>query len=82
MRQVEKMLAAKVIQPSQAPWLVKYISYLIEPLDWRFTIDYRKLNKCSESKGWPMPNVYRMLQRLGNRKAKFYAVMDLTYRWG
>ena len=37
-------------------------------------------NECSESKGWPIPNnVYRMLQRLGNRKkAKFYAEMDLT----
>ncbi len=28
--------------------------------------------------GWPIPNVYRMLQRLGNKRAKFYAVMDLT----
>ena len=77
-RQVEKMLAAKVIQPSQAPWFSQ-VHLVPKPLDkWRFTIDYRKLNECSESKGWPIPNVYRMLQRLGNRKAKFYAVMDLT----
>ena len=28
--------------------------------------------------GWPIPNVYRMLQRLGHKRARFYGVMDLT----
>ena len=45
---------------------------------WRFCVDYRNLNECSEAMGWPIPNVYRMLQRLGNKRAKFYATMDLT----
>ena len=39
-RQVEKMLAAKVIQASQAPWFSQ-VHLVPKPLDkWRFTIDY------------------------------------------
>ena len=77
-KQIQKMLDAKVIKVSQAPW---YSQVHLTPKPngkWRFCIDYRRLNDCSESKGWPIPNVYRMLQRLGSKKAKFYAVMDLT----
>ena len=77
-RQIQKMLDSKVIKTSQAPWYSQ-VHLTPKPNDkWRFCIDYRRLNECSESKGWPIPNVYRMLQRLGNKRAKFYAVMDLT----
>jgi hypothetical protein len=77
-RQIATMLAAKVIQVSQAPWYSQ-VHLTPKPGDkWRFCIDYRRLNEVSESKGWPIPNVYRMLQRLGNKRAKYYAVMDLT----
>ena len=72
------MLKSKVIKESQAPW---YSQVHLTPKPdnkWRFCIDYRKLNDCSEAMGWPIPNVYRMLQRLGARKAKYYGVMDLT----
>ena len=77
-RQIKKMLESKVIKESQAPW---YSQVHLTPKPdntWRFCIDYRKLNDCSEAMGWPIPNVYRMLQRLGARKAKYYGVMDLT----
>ena len=72
------MLESKVIKESQAPW---YSQVHLTPKPenkWRFCIDYRNLNDCCEAMGWPIPNVYRMLQRLGGRKAKYYAVMDLT----
>ena len=77
-RQIDKMLAAGVITPSQAPWYSQ-VHLTPKPNDkWRFCIDFRALNECSESMGWPIPNVYRMLQRLGNKRAKYYGVMDLT----
>ena len=34
---------------------------------WRFCIDFRNLNACSPSIGWPLPNIRHMLQRLGRR---------------
>jgi len=77
-RQVNAMLASGVIKPSQAPWYSQ-VHIVPKPNNkWRFCIDFRNLNDCSEAMGWPIPNTYRMLQRLGNKRAKFYGVMDLT----
>lgn len=77
-RQIKKMLANNVIKPSQAAY---YSQVHMTPKPngkWRFCIDYRYLNDLTESMGWPIPNVSKMLQRLGNKKAKYYAVVDLT----
>lgn len=30
------------------------------------------------SLGWPLPNIDRLLRRLGSKRAKFFAVLDLT----
>jgi len=77
-RQIRKMVAAKVIKPSQAS---HYSQVQLTPKPngkWRFCIDYRLLNECCASMGWPIPNIKQMLQRLGQQRAKYYAVMDLT----
>jgi hypothetical protein len=77
-RQINKMIANNIIKPSQAAY---YSQVHLTPKPngkWRFCLDYRPLNGCSDLKGWPIPNVKRMLQRLGSKRSKFYAVMDLT----
>jgi hypothetical protein len=77
-KQINKMIANNIIKPSQAAY---YSQVHLTPKPngkWRFCLDYRPLNGCSDLKGWPIPNVKCMLQRLGNKRAKFYAVMDLT----
>jgi hypothetical protein len=45
---------------------------------WRFCVDYRALNDCLKALGWPIPNIKSLFQRLGNRKARYFAVVDLT----
>ncbi len=77
-RQINKMLANNVIKPSQAAY---YSQVHLEPKPdnkWRFCLDFRELNNCTESMSWPIPNVLKMLQRLGHKRAKYYAVIDLT----
>jgi len=44
----------------------------------RFCIDYRELNEVSASEGWPIPNIRDMMGRIGAKKSKYFAVMDLT----
>ena len=44
----------------------------------RFCIDYRELNKHTKSEGGVIPNIQEMLRRLGERKSKYFAVLDLT----
>jgi hypothetical protein len=45
---------------------------------WRFVIDFRQLNKWSKESGWPIPNIWNMLTRIGEKKPKFFAIFDLT----
>ena len=45
---------------------------------WRFCVDYRSLNLLSESLSWPIPNIKHMLERIGNRRAKYFGVLDLS----
>jgi hypothetical protein len=78
-RQVDAMLPVKVIQTSQA---ANYSHVHLTPKPqgrWRFAVDYRGLNACSLSMGWPIPNINHMLQRLGSKKPKFFAKIDLTH---
>lgn len=77
-RQINKMIANNVIKPSQAAYYSQVHLAPKPPDKWRFCLDFRGLNDCSEAMGWPIPNVAKMLQRLGHHRAKFYAVMDLT----
>ena len=45
---------------------------------WRFCIDFRRLNEATKSLGWPLPNIKEMLERIGAKKPKHFAVLDLT----
>ena len=45
---------------------------------WRFCIDFRRLNACSNGMGWPIPNIGHMLQRIGDRRPKIFGKFDLT----
>ena len=76
--QVDKMLAAGIIRDSQA---VAYSQVMMTPKtdgSWRFCVDYRRLNVLSEPNKFPLPRIKDMLNRLGEKKAKYYAVLDLT----
>ena len=78
LRQVNEMLNSKIVQPSQAS---EYSHPLLTPKpdgSWRFCLDYRFLNECSECTGWPIPNIQLMLHRIGEHKSKIFGIMDLT----
>jgi hypothetical protein len=77
-RQLNKMIANNIIKPSQAAY---YSQVHLAPKPngkWRFCLDYIRMNDCCTPMGWPIPNVYQMLQRLGRARAKYFAVIDLT----
>jgi len=75
---VNNALATGLIEPSQAE---SWSQILLTPKangKWRFCVDYRFLNKETKSMGWPLPNIKQMLERIGEKKPKFFAVLDLT----
>lgn len=76
--EIKKLLDANVIQPSQA---THYSQVLLVPKpngSWRLCIDYRSLNLALEGMGWPIPNIKELVNRIGYKQPKWFAVLDLT----
>jgi len=77
-RQVELMVALGLIQKSNQPWYSQ-VHLVPKPHGkWRFCIDYRNLNDCTNMEGGVLPRIKELLHRIGDSRAKYYAVMDLT----
>ena len=76
---VQKMLDLGVIRTSQQPYYSQvHVALKPHSTELRFCVDYRSLNNATESFGWPLPRIEELLQRIGARKAKYFAVLDFT----
>ena len=74
-----RTLRDHLIQDSQAPnYSQVNLTPKPKPGEWRFCIDYRRLNAATKSLGWPLPNIADMLRRLGQKKPKYFCKLDLT----
>ena len=79
LRQVELMEKSHLIRQSQTALSWSQVLLVKKPNGaWRFCVDYRALNDCLIALGWRIPNIKQLLERLGTRKAKYFAVVDLT----
>jgi hypothetical protein len=75
---LQQFLDLGVIRPSTATaW--SQVHLVRKPKGgWRFTIDFRGINKCIVNQGWQIPNIQQMLERIGARRPKFFGSADLT----
>jgi hypothetical protein len=78
-RQCKILLEKGVIQPSKAG---HYSHAFLVPKhngDWRFVLDFQGLNRATTNvERWPIPNIGMLLRNVGDRRPKFFVVMDLT----
>ncbi len=77
-RQVTEMLQAGVIEPAAT---AHYSQVLLTPKpnnEWRFCIDYRRLNDATIKRSWPLPNIKDLLQRVGEKRPTRFAKIDFT----
>ncbi len=77
-KQVDELLRTKVIEHSNASYYSQVILASKPNDEWRFCIDYRKLNDCTQSASWPIPNIKELFGRLGTHHSNVFGVMDLT----
>jgi transposase InsO family protein len=72
-------LQNNMIEPSMAGYH-SHVHLVPKPNGkWHFTIDFRHLNTATTTKlNWPLPNIRAMLQRLGQKRPKFFAKFDMT----
>ena len=46
---------------------------------WRLVLDFKNLNKVTKNcYSWPLPDIRKMLDRVGRQYPAFFAVFDLT----
>lgn len=74
-RQVDEMLKAGIIQKSNSDWSSPVILVPKPNGTKRLCVDYKKLNKKTIKKRWPMPNVWDIITRLVG--AVFITLFDL-----
>ena len=74
-REVEKMLLSNVIEPSASPWSSPVVLLEKPDGDYRFCVDYRKLNAVTKKDAYPLPRIDETLDALGN--ANTFTTLDL-----
>lgn len=73
--EVSKMLGRGVIQPSESPWSSPVVLVKKKDGNWRFCVDYRRLNKITKKDVYPLPRIDDTLDCLEG--AKYFSSMDL-----
>ena len=77
---VQEMLRASVISQGREEQAWSQCHLVAKPDgSWRMTQDFRNLNQTVKGRPWPLPRIHEMLQRIGNRKPKYFAKIDLTH---
>ena len=46
---------------------------------YRFCHDFRRLNDCTETQSFPIPNINHMIDRLGSKRPQYVGTLDLKY---
>jgi transposase InsO family protein len=73
--EVQRMLKDDVIQPSNSPWSSPVVLVKKKNGEWRFCVDYRKLNKVTKKDVYPLPRIDDALDCLAG--SKIFSMMDL-----
>ena len=76
--QTSNMLKANVIAESMAAAHSQVMMTVKPNGTWRFCIDYRRLNVVTKPNTYPLPKIKDILNRIGDKKPKYFAVIDLT----
>ena len=79
-RQCKKLLDLGVIQHSTSSHWSQVLLVPKPDGKWRFCLDFRYLNACTEMEGGAIPIIHEMLRRIGAKKPKYFAVSNRFYQ--
>ena len=73
--QVEKIMKQGIIEPSHSPWSSPVVLVKKKCGEWRFCVDYRRLNAVTVKDVYPLPRIDEALGRL--QGSSIFSIMDL-----
>ncbi|KAK3106184.1 hypothetical protein FSP39_014461 [Pinctada imbricata] len=75
---VTEMLDDRIIEPSVSPWGAPcLLIHKQNKKDFRFVVDYRQLNKCTEFDAHALPTTEDALESVGASQPTFFSTLDL-----
>ena len=77
-RQVKEMLKHNIIEASNSSWHSPVVLIKKSNNEYRFAVDYRKLNKISKPQSFPLPRLSDMFDAIGESNAKFFTSADIS----
>ena len=75
-QQVEEMLARGLVRPSNSPWSSPSALAPQKDGDYRFCVDFRRLNAVTREDAYPMPRADEIFDKLGG--ARYFTTLDLA----
>ena len=75
-RQVNDMLERGLIHPSNSPWSSPFVLVPTKDDDYRFCVDFRRVNSVTKKDAQPMPRIDDILDQLGG--ARYFSTLDLA----
>ena len=81
-KQIDEMLAAKIIEPSESPWsspclLVKKSG----TNEYRFVNDLRAVNQLTKPMFWPLPTLEEIFDTVADRNPKLFTNIDMKHAY-
>ncbi|KAI4905005.1 hypothetical protein NFI96_003630 [Prochilodus magdalenae] len=74
-QKIREMADAGVIEPSNSPWAAPVVLVRKKNGDWRFCVDYRRLNAVTKTDSYPLPRIDDTLDRLAG--SQWFSSLDL-----
>lgn len=82
-KQIQQMIDSNIIEPSTSQWSSPIVLVAKKTKDrdgnkqYRFAIDYRKLNKVTVPTSFPIPRIDDVFDTVADSKASIFTVLDL-----
>jgi hypothetical protein len=75
-KQVDDMLERGLVRPSNSPWSSPIVLAPKKDGDYRFCVDFRRVNSVTKRDAQPMPRIDDILDQLGG--ARYFSTLDLA----